>query len=362
MSEAATTTNSTLNDTLVTGLPAIVLVLIISGFCIAPFEHHFFTEWVALAFMAATPAQVILGLLWHNSKPDIVGSLAQPGKGIALTLITIMAGALVLALMLLLVSGGHGVTPMLTQYAIMTIVVIIWVVTIWQCWPVTLLSKDPMVTGLLTLLYSYLMAYLLWTLFFDYGVLEQIGHPHYYQDVDPGGLLDMWFAITFFVTVAGMIIVHMLFEFWPINKIVGRSSQPIRGIIASAYILAISWALRQLCVEILGMDQVDYMVRVPVCMIFGTFLVNNMMQFSLFPQFAQPVRGLVLTACAAVVAVIMHEVYALASILHAGKELGSGPAAGFAREFWISSAMLGVTFPVIFAVSGFFGFWPIRRG
>lgn len=352
---------STPGKTLVTGLSGTVLVLIISGLCIAPFDHQFFTEWVGLAFMAATPVQIVLGLLWHNSKPAFIGVLPQPAKGIALTLVAIASGGLILALMLLLVSGGHGITPMLTQYAIMTIVISMWVVIIWQCWPVTLISSDPMVTGVLALVYSYLMAFVIWSIFFDYSFLAQIVHPHYYADIDPGGLFDMWFAITFFVTVAGVIIVHMLFEFWPVDKIVGGASQPNRGIIGSIYILAVSWALRYLCVEILGMEQVDYMVRVPVCMIFGTFLVNNMMQFSLFPKLTQPVRGLALMGCAAIVAMIMHEVYAFASTLHAGKALGTGPAAGFAREFWIASAMLGVTFPVIFTVSGFFGFWPLQR-
>jgi len=351
----------TLTSILVTGIVGTVVVLIIAALCIAPFEHHYFAGWVALAFMAATPSQVILGLLWHSSKPDFVGALAQPIKGVALTLITICMGALVMGLMLLFVSGGHGITPMLSHYAIMTIVMIIWVVTIWQCWPVTLLTKNPMIIGIGALIYSYLLAYIVWWLFFDYGMLAKIGDPHYYQDIDPAGFLDMSFAITYFVTVAGLIIVHMLFDFWPVDKLAGKTKQPLRGIIGSVYMLVFAWVLRYFCVEVLGMEQVDYMVRIPVCMIFGTFLINNMMQFSLFPKLAQPVRGLALTACAIVLAIVMHEVYAFASTLHAGEALGTGPMAGYAREFWIASAMLGVTFPVIFAVSGFFAFWPIRR-
>ena len=99
-------------------------------------------------------------------------------------------------------------------------------------------------------------------------------------------------------------------------------AQPVRGLIGTLYVLLVFWALRTVCVEILGMEQVNYMIRVLVCMIFGTFLINNMMQFSLFPQLAQPVRGLVLMCCAAIAEIVMHEVYALASTLHAGKELG----------------------------------------
>ena len=357
----ADTQTPDLTSALVTGVIGIALVLLIASLIIGPFEHHFFTDWVGTAFMAATPTQVIIGLLWQNSKPDFVNRLSPPLKGLALTGITVVAGAVVLSLMMLLVSGGHGITPMLVQYAIMTVVCAIWLVPIWQCWPMNRISADPFKFGLLTLVAGYLLAYVLWTVFFDYSILGQGGHPKYYADVDPGGMFDMWTALVFFVTTAGVIIVHALFDFRPLDKISGGKGQPVRGIVGTIYILALSWAVQYVFVDLLGMVPVEYMVRVPVCMIFGTFLVNNMMQGALFPRLAQPVRGFALTACAAVAAVLMFELYAYASMLHTGKELGMGPGGNFELEIWIASAMLGVTFPVIFVVSGFFGFWPIKR-
>jgi len=353
------------NSIVVTGLIAIAVVLIIAAIIIGPFEHHFFTDWVGLAFMAATPAQVILGLLWHSSKPDFVGKLPQPAKGLALTVITTIAGAVILMLMMFLVGGGHGPTPMLVQYAIMTVVVAIWLVPVWQCWPFSLFTKDPFKVGLLTLGGTYFIAYGLWSFFFDYGFLAQVGHPHYHADIDPSGMFDMWVALVFFVTTAGVIVVHMLFEFWPIEyltrKLAGGAGQPLRGLIATAYILVVSFVLQSVFVNLIDMDRVDYMIRVPVCMIFGTFLVNNMMQFSLFTRMPQPKRGGVLMGIAIVVAVLMYYVYGFASGLHVGEPLGTGPQSGFSKEIWIASAMLGVTFPIIFMVSGFFGFWPIKR-
>jgi hypothetical protein len=349
------------SSVLSTGAIGIVLVLAISAACIAPFGHHVFVDWVATAFMAATPAQVILGLLWHNNKPEVVARLSQPYKGIALTTISILTGAVVLGLVMLLVGGGHGPTPMVIQYFIMTIVVVVWMIPVWQCWPLNLLSNNPVVIGCLTFIFSYLLAYVLWRVFFDYSVLGSMGHPHYYEDIDPKGLIDLWTAIIFFVTCVSVIIVHMLLEFWPVNKLAGNAVQPLRGIIATLYVLVVATIIRTLFIDGLGMQPVDYMIRVPVCMIFGTFLVNNMMQFSLFPSAKQPVRGLLLILSAAVVAVITYELYRWASTLHTGSELGAGPSNGFAQELWIASAMLGVTFPIIFVVSGFFGFWPIVR-
>jgi len=338
-----------------------MVVLAIAAACIAPFEIHFFVDWVGIAFMAATPAQIVLGLLWHNSKPDAVARLTQPLKGLALTLITILATALVLSLVLVTVGKGHGSTPMLAHYFIMTIVVAMWMIPIWQCWPLTMTSKNPVIFGILTLVFTYLLAYVLWFMFFDYGMLREIGHPHYYEDLDPKGLFGMWAALIFFTTTAGVIVVHFLFDLWPIEKLSMGKPQPVRGLIATLYLLALAWALMALFINVLGMPPVEYMVRVPVSMIFGTFLVNNMMQFALFRGWQQPVRGLLLMACAAVVGVLMYELYRWASGLHVGEQLGVGPQGGFAQEIWIASAMLGVTFPVIFVASGFFGFWPIVR-
>lgn len=361
MAPDKTESGESLTQILTTGIAGLILVLLIAALCIFPFEHHFFTDWVATAFMAATPAQVILGLLWHNAKPEWVNRYSAVGKGVALTAITVCAGVMVMGLILLLVSGGHGITPMLVQFTIMTVVAVLWLVAVWGCWPFTVISSDSTVYGLLTLLGAYLLAYGLWIVFFDYSVLAKIGHPHYYADIHPRGLFDMWQAMTFFVTTAAVIVIHLLFDFWPVDKLSKGAGQPLRGLIATVYIVVLSWGIRALFVGGLSMGLVEYMIRVPVCLIFGAFIVNNMMQFSLFSSLAQPRRGLLLTGLAALVGVLMYSLYSWASQLHTGQVLGMGPEHGFAREIWIASAMLGITFPIIFVVSGFFAFWPIKR-
>jgi len=341
---------------LLTGLIGITLVLLIAAACIFPFSPEYFMAWVATAFMAATPTQVIIGLLWENNQPGAIAKLPQPAKGFGFTVFTILAGAIFLGAMLLLVSGGAGPTPMFIQYVIMTVVSVIWMVAIWHCWPFSLLSSNPLVVGGMTLVFSYLLAFALWSVFFDYSILGQLGHPQYNEALDPKGLFGLWPAMTFFVTTVAVIILHALFDFWPIDKLCGQAAQPVRGIISTLYILALSWLIRTLFVDVIGMEQVDYMVRVPVSLIFGTFLVSNMMQFSLLSQLAQPVKGLALTACAIVAALVMHELYALASSLHAGQALGTGPQGGFTRELWIASAMLGVTL-----LAGAYPAWRVMR-
>jgi len=362
MADAAAAPKS-MRNILVTGILGITLVFLLAAACIFPFEPTFFMEWVGMAFMAATPAQIVLGLFWHSSKPDFINRYPLPLKGLLLTIMTVIAGAVVLGLIVLLLSGGHGITPMVAHFAIMTIVITMWMIPVWQCWPVTIFTKDPIKIGLLVLLAAYVIAYGLWVLFFNYAPLAQINHPHYYAELDPAGLFDMWTALVFFVTTAGVIIVHFMLDFWPIEKMVeklsAKPSQPMRVLVATAYILILSYAIQYLFVNIIGLQRVEYMVRVPVCMIFGTFLVNNMMQFGLFPNFPQPKRGLILIVLAAIVAAVMFELYAYAATLHAGPSISMGPTGGFQKEIWIASAMLGVTFPIVFVVSGFFAFWPV---
>jgi len=103
------------------------------------------------------------------------------------------------------------------------------------------------------------------------------------------------------------------------------------------------------------------MVRWPVCIIFGAFLVDNMMQFQLFATMKQPFKGVAKLLLCLIGAFVMYRLYEWALPLFVGSELPAGPATGYAKEAWIGTAMLGVTFPVINIVSGAFDFWPIKR-
>lgn len=344
-----------------TGIAGTLLILTITTLIIVPFETTAFTTWVSLAFVAATPAQMILGLFWGSSKPEWINSLPIALKGLVLTTATIIAGAIATSGILAIVGGGHGMSPMVIQYGIIAIVTMVWILLIWECWPISLITESPITVGILAFFANYLVAFAMWSVFFDYGALAEIQSSLYFADIDPQGLFPMWDATTFFVTVAGVIIVNLLFDFWPLEKLCWGKGQPIRGLVGSVYILLVSYALRWFFVDIIGMEQVDYMIRVPVCMIFGTFLVSNMMQNALFPSLVQPLKGLALLLLAIIAALIVYQLYAFASSIHAGHPLPNGPAGGYQSELWIASAMLSITFPVLFIVSGFFDLWPFKR-
>ena len=57
----------------------------------------------------------------------------------------------------------------------------------------------------------------------------------------------------------------------------------------------------------------------------------------------------------------MYRLYSYTGYLFVGHELISGPAGGWELELWIATAMLGVTFPMVFLVSGFFDFWLLKK-
>ncbi len=345
-----------------TGFIASILVLCISATFIFSVDHIYFMNNLSLAFMAATPAQVVLGLYWRDTVPGLIENQIPPIKGVLLCITTMTAGSIILLLFFKILSGGHGVTPMLSQYAILTVVVSVWLVVVLEAWPFTLFTKNPLFIGILVWIATYAVAYGLQQVFYDYSFLGSIHHPAYFSELDPKGLFGFWHATSFSVTVVMVILLTLLYDLWPINTLAGRSSQPLRGVIGSLYTLVIAIAVFSLFVHVLQWDPVDYMVRVPVCLIFGSFLANNMMQFSLFNRSAQPFRGICLTLVTIIVAIAMYYLYAYAADLHAGRALGTGGANDYEKEIWIASAMLGVTFPIIFVVSGFFAFWPIKRG
>lgn len=231
-----TPTDSSAGQTIVTGLIGIALVLLLACAIIAPFDIQFFMGWVGLVFLAATPTQIVLALLWNTELPASIGKLSQPIKGLALTGVSVVAGAIIAVIAHYSVGGGLGPTPMLTQYMILSVVVALWIIPIWQAWPFSLASKNPIIVGLASLLGFYLIAWVLWTLLFNYDVLSEA--PFYSADHAPSGVFDMWTAMVFAVTSGAVVVIHVLFDFWPIDKLSFGKAQPIRGLIASLYILA----------------------------------------------------------------------------------------------------------------------------
>lgn len=337
------------------GLATLLMVIIISLGIISLFEESTFSTWVAFLFMCCVPAQIVFALVWHCSIPEAMGKLKQPGRGTAFTVLTAALGMVFAVLAYYLVGKGHGITPMLLMYTILTVVVTFWYAVLWQCWPVALFSNNPLVIGASVLLVAYLGAYIVFVTLFDFSFLQ--GAPVYFSGADPGGMFMAWTPMSFAVTTVAMILTLVLFDFWPVA---GIRNPGVKVLAATALVLLLAALIYYLVVCLAGMDKVRYMSMVPVSYIFGIFLPLSLMQGSLFPHLEQPLKGLALAVFCAVAALILQQIYLLMGPIVSGP-LVAGPEGHYQEELWLASALLGLTFPVLVVVTDYFDFWPLKK-
>lgn len=349
-------------NVVVTGIISLALVLAIAAALVAGVTAvagtDFFLNWVGTFFMCATPFQIMMAVVWEHNTPASVGRMSQPMKGIALTAMFLLAGTVVTPILLYTV--GHGVlTPILIHYVIQSVGLSLLVFIVFGCWPICKLTDNKMLLGLGALVYCYILNFIIFKICYNYSFFE--GAPFYTATIDPGGFFNGITALSFAVTAVAMVMVLIMFEMWPVPQIAKSGVQPTFGLIGTAYVLLVSALVYYLFVFVMGMEPMDFMVRGPVCIIFGAFLVDNMMQFQLFANLQQPIRGVAKTLVCIVSAVAMYQLYSLVLPWFVGSVLPAGPAAGYAKEAWVATAMLGITFPVINIVSGAFEFWPVKR-
>jgi hypothetical protein len=336
---------------------AAVIVIALAWVVCASVSPLVLTTWMGVAWMATVPAQVVIGPVWHTGWPPFAANKPQPVKGLLLTLLTVVVGAVCYAWIQYGVGRGYGPPPPMTvMYTITSIIVCLWLALLWRCWPLTVFLKSPWALGLGVVVFSYAVAWALFHLLFNFGFMA--GAPVYVEALDPKGMLLAWTPLVFGVTSVSCIMALMLLDFWPITLI---TKNPVAvSAIGSVVVLALAALILRVVVGGLGMDPVSFMVRFPVSFIFGFFLITAMAENRLFAGMAQPLKGLLLIVCAKVAMFGMYALYAWAAPMLAGTPLASG-APTYDLELWVATAMLGITFPLIIAFTGFFDFWPLKR-
>jgi hypothetical protein len=338
----------------VLGVSALVVVIVISFGIISLFDEATFSTWVSFLFMCCVPTQLLFAMVWRTNFPSVLGAMAQPTKGLLLTGVTIIIGMIFAAISYYGIGGGHGVTPMLLMYIIMTVVVSFWYVACWQCWPVSLFTQSPLALGVSMLVVAYLGAYLLFQWLFDFSFLQ--GAPVYYADIDPQGIFFAWTPLVIGVTTVSVILALVLFDLWPVGKITDPS---LRVIAFSLLVATVAYGIYFLCTTLIGMDQIRFLVTVPISFIFGIFLPLNLLQGSMFPEMKQPGKGVLLVAVCSIAAVILQNIYLALGPVVSGP-LASGVEGHYQEELWLASALLGVTFPVLVVQTDYLNFWPLK--
>lgn len=324
------------------------------------FAPTVFGSWVGQLIMSAIPLQIIVGMVWESKFPGFLADRKQPVKGLAVLGLLAVGAAIVTPATMASIGGGMAPpTPFVIMFTILSVCITFWMVVVLQCWPAKVLSAHPAAVGLGTWVLSYGVSWVIFHTTFDFSAMQ--GAPFYRADLDPHGLFPAWNALAFVVTSLAVVMWLVMLDFWPSTAIVkaipSLGNQPMFGVLSAVVALALTAVVWVLCVRVVGMDVVDYLVRVPVSALFGEFIMLAMMQTAPFQAVRQPLKGLILLPVVAVLAVITHKLYQVVALALVGPMASGAPTYGL--DLWIATAMLAVTFPLFVAYATGFGFWPL---
>lgn len=316
------------------------------------FTPEQFSSWVTLILVAMVPGQIIQTLFLGSALPGALNQVPQPFKGLMLTGIMVVAGAISFVFLQSLNEGVLNTpTPFSIMLSIFTVVVTLWLVIVFQGWPFKLL-KNPFISALTLWATTLLLSWLLFQLLFDFSQFK--GAPFYSPTLDPSGLLPAWQALALVTTSVAVILVLVLLDFWPLCFL---KANPLSSALAIAVISLLVWS-----VALFGLnaDPVRYMVAGPISMIFGEFILLVMLQTAPFQQVKQPKKGGLLSLSALGLCLLLYPLYA-SIVAYLYPALPSG-APMYGVELWIASAMLAVTFPMFVMYAEMFQFWPFDTG
>jgi hypothetical protein len=135
--------------------------------------------------------------------------------------------------------------------------------------------------------------------------------------------------------------------------------QPTLGVVLVGASLCLGYTLYYTGVYAMTIQNVEFLLRVPVAFIFGTILALNMCQNSLF-RMAQPAKGVMNILFSAVVgSVLMVGYQQLQPALSGALPPGPEPFQREQFQVWTANAMLAVTFPFLVFYAAYFNFWPL---
>ena len=338
-----------------------MLVIAMALGCISLFDFATFSGWVAYLLLCIIPIQIVTAVLWKCGVPEFAGGQKQPWKGILLLLVNAVVAAVVAYVSYRYFQfAGAGIgppTPMLAMCTIVSVVITFWICIMWGGWPFMALIKNPLAAGLVTLVACYIINYAIFRVIFDYGFMQ--GAPVYVAQLDPHGLVPAWNALAFYLTLLSAMFFILNFDLWPLTQFPSIMKQPALGIVWTIACFALAAIVYNIGVRGFGMDPMQFMVRVPVPFVFGTIVVQNMLQGSLFGGLKGPVKGVANVLTVIVVGQALAALYRAMAPVVTGN-LNAGPP-GYDAEVWLASALLSVTFPFLIFYAEFFQLWPLKK-
>jgi hypothetical protein len=338
------------------GLVASAIAIVVALGFISLFDFPTFAGPVAFYMLCTIPFQVMAVVVW-GANPSFVEKLSQPAKGLALLVVTLIVGAVIDPIALRVV--GEGINPpgpIPSHFAVIVVPTTFWLAIMWGGWPFTLFGGDPKLAGVLVLAGAYVLTWVIFRVFFNYEFMQ--GAPVYLTSA-PQGMFNAVSSLVFYVTALAVMFLVLNFDLWPFTTVPSLMQQPALGLTWSIVCAAGAWIVMQLTVSMMGMDPMVVLTRITAPFIFGSILVLNMFQNSLYAKFAQPVKGVLNAATSAALGLALYGVYCLVAPYVSGT-LSSGPP-GYDFEVWIANALLSVTFPFLIFLAAYFAYWPLAK-
>jgi len=340
----------------VLGLVASAIGIVLALAFISLFDFPTFAGPLAFYMLCTIPFQVMAVVIW-GANPPFAAKLSQPAKGLVLLIVTLVAGAVIAPIALRVV--GEGISPpgpIPSHFAVIVVPTTFWLAIMWGGWPFTLFGKDPLVAGVALLAGAYVITWVIFRVFFNYDFMQ--GAPVYLASA-PQGLFNGVSTLVFYVTALAVMFLVLCFDLWPFTRVPSLMQQPMLGLVWSIVCAAGAWIVMRIAVSSMGMDPMSVLTQITAPFIFGSILVLNMFQNSLYAKFAQPVKGMLNAITAAVLGVALYVVYCLVSPYVSG-QLTSGPP-GYDFEVWVANALLSVTFPFLIFLAAYFAYWPLAK-
>jgi hypothetical protein len=338
------------------GLLSSAIVMAIALGFVSLFDFGTFAGWVAFVMLGLIPMQVVAVVLW-GANPAFASGLRQPVKGVVLVLVTLVATAIISPLVFMTVGESMAPPgPIPSHYVVIVVPTTFWLAIMMGGWPFNRISSNPQVVGVAALIGAYVITYVVFRIFFNYDFMQ--GAPVYLQSA-PKGMFNGVSALVFYVTALAVMFLVLCFDLWPLTKFPGVMKQPVLGVVWTVIALAGAAVAFSIGVTGAGADPMAFLTQVTVPFIFGSIIVLNMLQNTLFARMTQPLKGVMNTIAAAAIGLILANLYVSLIPMVTGL-LASGPP-GYDREVWLANALLSVTFPFLIYHAVFFGYWPLVR-
>jgi hypothetical protein len=336
----------------VLGIVATAIVLAVSLAFLALFDFPTFVGPVAFFMLCLIPAQIVIVVLAPNL--PFAARLGQPLRGLVLLLAT--AAVAIIATPLALQLSGEGISPpgpIPSHYAVIVVPTTFFMAIAFGGWPFTKLTTNSGVVASLVLVTAYIVTYVIFRAFFNYDFMR--GAPVYLASA-PSGMYNAVVALVFYVTTLAGMFLLLHFDLWPLTKSPAIMKQPVLGIIWMVVALAVG-ALVMSVTGARDKDPMWVLTRVTAPFIFGTIIVLNLLQNSLFARMRQPLKGVANALAATAIGVALAQLYGMFSDARLGLLPMGAP--GYEYEIWLVNALLSVTFPFLIFYAAYFGFWPL---